>query len=387
MHEGLVTYVAALSFSDLGDAHFRQALRHSQAVASPAGWVTSLSQIRFSGIDQILLTCAVFLLAFGIALVLSHKAHLLGLVDVPNERSSHSRPTPRGGGLAIFIAVTLSVWFCRDSIDAGIVWWNVLIGASLVAIIGLWDDARSVSPYLRLCVQVIGAVFLVLAFPVEPEFQIVAGVSITGASAIALSCFGIVSVVNVFNFMDGIDGLAASEAVFITGSGALLVLLFSGHTHAPIALVCLLVCAASAGFLVLNWFPARIFLGDVGSGFLGFAIAAVALWTLVEHVMSFWVWLILGGLFVADAAVTLSRRLARGENVAVAHRMHGYQRLARMWSSHRRVTLLATLINCFWLFPLAMVASVAPPYAPMVAAIAVLPIGIAAWISGAGLPD
>jgi glycosyltransferase WbpL len=346
-----------------------------------------LSQIRLSGIDQILLTCAVFLLAFGIALVLSHKAHLFGLVDVPNERSSHSRPTPRGGGLAIFIAVTLSVWFCRDSVDGGIVWRNLLIGAGAIAIIGLWDDARSVSPYLRLCVHAIAAVFLVLAFPVEPEFQLAKGVSISGAGAIALSCIGVVSLVNVFNFMDGIDGLAASEAAFVTAGAALLLLLISGHSHAPVALVCLLVSAASAGFLVLNWSPARIFLGDVGSGFLGFAIAAVVLWTLVEHLVSFWVWLILGGLFVADAAVTFFRRLARGENVATAHRMHAYQRLARAWSSHQRVTLLATLINCLWLFPLAIVASVASQYAPLVAVIAVLPIGIAAWICGAGLPD
>jgi Fuc2NAc and GlcNAc transferase len=328
----------------------------------------------------------VFLLSYGIALIVSHKAHLIGLVDVPNERSSHSRPTPRGGGLAIFIAVTFAVWFWQAYTNTGLVWRNALIGAAAVASIGLWDDVRSISAYLRLCVQAIAAVFLVCTFPSGSELQLTTGISISGWSAFVLSCVGVVCLINVFNFMDGIDGLAASEAVFVTGGGALIILLCSG-SPSPVALVCLLISAACLGFLLVNWPPARIFMGDVGSGFLGFAIAGVALWSLVEKLLSLWVWIIIGGAFIADAAVTFVRRLARGDNVALAHRMHGYQRLARVWSSHKRVTLLATSVNCIWLLPLATLAALKPLYAPMIAGIAVVPIGIAAWVLGAGLPE
>jgi Fuc2NAc and GlcNAc transferase len=151
--------------------------------------------------------------------------------------------------------------------------------------------------------------------------------------------------------------------------------------------VCVLIAAASAGFLLVNWPPARVFMGDVGSGFLGFSIAALALWCTTEKIMPFWTWVILGGSFVADATVTFFRRLFRGENVASAHRMHAYQRLARRWASHRRVSLWATAINCFWLFPLAILATVKPLYAPLVAGVAVVPLGIAVWTLGAGLPD
>jgi Fuc2NAc and GlcNAc transferase len=329
---------------------------------------------------------AVFLLAFGIALIISRKAHCLGLVDVPNERSSHSRPTPRGGGLGIFVAVTLGVWIWSTSIQLGLVWKNILIGAGAVAVIGLWDDVRSVSAHWRFLVHLVAAVFLILAFPADYKVQLISGVSIGGLPAFLLSCIGVVSLINMFNFMDGIDGLAASEAVFVTAGGAL-ILLLSGYSHTPVAVVCLLVSAASAGFLLINWAPARIFMGDVGSGFLGFSIAAIALWTIVEQLMSCWTWVILAGVFVSDASVTLFRRLFRGENVTSAHRMHGYQRLARLWFSHRRVTLLATSINSFWLLPLAVMAAEKPLYAPAVAGIAIIPIGIAAWVLGAGLPE
>lgn len=345
-----------------------------------------MGQGPLSGGAQIALTCAVFLLALGIAMLICHEARHLGLVDVPNERSSHSRPTPRGGGLGIFIAVTLGVWLWSNSIHVDLVWRNMLIGAGAVAVIGLWDDVRSVSARWRFSVQLIAAVFLVLAFPGDFKIVLFPGRSFGGLPAYLLSCVGVVCSINMFNFMDGIDGLAASEAIFVTGAGALIFLL-NGDPRTPEAVVCILICAAAAGFLFMNWAPARIFMGDVGSGFLGFSIAALALWGIAEQTIPFWTWLILGGVFVADAAVTFFRRLLRGENVTSAHRMHAYQRLARRWSSHRWVSILTMAINCFWLFPLATLATAKPPYAPLIAAIAVIPIGIATWISGAGLPD
>lgn len=339
-----------------------------------------------SGTDEILVICGVFFLALGVALTLSREAHYIGLVDVPNERSSHSMPTPRGGGLGIFISVTLGVWFWAIAVHIDVVWKNMLIAAAAVAAIGLWDDVRSVPARLRFFVHVLAAAYLVSAFPMDSKIQFVNGISIRGWPALALSCAGIVSLINVFNFMDGIDGLAASEAVFVAGGGAL-TMLFAGHAHSPVVFVCVMIAAASSGFLLMNWAPARIFLGDVGSGFLGFMIATVVAWSMFDQWMSIWTWLILGGVFLADATVTFFRRLSRGENVTSAHRMHGYQRLTRLWSSHSRVTLLAIAINCFWLFPLALMSTARPAYAPMLAGIAVVPIGTALWLFGAGQPD
>lgn len=345
-----------------------------------------MGQIRLSDRSQIVLICFVFLLALGIATLISFQARRMGLVDIPNERSSHSRPTPRGGGLGIFVAVTLGVWFWSASTHVELVWTNILIGAGAVAAIGFWDDVRSVSAHWRFCVHLVAAIFLFLAFPDGLKIRLFAGQSFGGLPAFLLSCVGVVSAINMFNFMDGIDGLAASEAVFVTGGGAL-ILLLNGDAHTPVALVCVLVSAASAGFLLVNWPPARIFMGDVGSGFLGFSIAAVALWSMTDELMLFWTWITLGGVFVADATVTFFRRLLRRENVASAHRMHAYQRLSRRWSSHRRVSILTTAINFFWLFPLATLATAKPLYAPVIAGVAVIPIGVAAWIVGAGLPD
>jgi Fuc2NAc and GlcNAc transferase len=265
-------------------------------------------------------------------------------------------------------------------------WKNMLFGGGAVAMIGLWDDVRSVSARWRFVVHLIAALFVVLAFPSDLKIELFPGRSFHGLPAYLLCCAGVVCSINMFNFMDGIDGLAASEAMFVTGGGALIFML-SGTPHAPEAAVGILIFAASAGFLVVNWAPARIFLGDVGSGFLGFSIAALALWGMVEHKMPFWTWLILGGVFIADSAVTFFRRLFRGDNVSSAHRTHAYQRLAQRWSSHRRVAILTTAINCLWLFPLATLSTAKPIYAPLIAAIAVIPIGIATWISGAGSTD
>jgi Fuc2NAc and GlcNAc transferase len=339
-----------------------------------------------SGLEEVILSCAAFLSALGIALLISYQARHLRLVDIPNERSSHSRPTPRGGGLGIFIAVTAAVWYMAPAFHTGIISKNTLLSASAVAVIGLWDDVRSVAVTTRLLVHVFAAVLLISGVPGDAIIQMANGVSIGGMPVHLLSCILVVSAINIFNFMDGIDGLAASEAVFITG-GAALTLFLGGYSHTPVAVICVLVCAASAGFLLVNWAPARIFLGDVGSGFLGFAISALALWSSFEKYISIWVWLILGGVFIVDASITFFRRLFRGENVTSAHRMHGYQRLARAWSSHRKATVLAMSVNMFWLLPLAILAASSPSYAPALAAVALIPIGIAAWVFGAGLPE
>ena len=160
---------------------------------------------------------------------------------------------------------------------------------------------------------------------------------------------GIVWALDLFNFMDGIDGIAAGEAVFVCLAAVLTAALAGGAlTNNPAAL---LLAAASLGLLIWNWPPARIFMGDVGSGFLGFAIAVLALAEARHNDVALLVWAILGAFFVADSGVTLVRRMLRRARLHEAHRTHAYQHLAQRWRSHRLVTLAVLLGNLLWLLP------------------------------------
>jgi Fuc2NAc and GlcNAc transferase len=190
---------------------------------------------------------------------------------------------------------------------------------------------------------------------------------------------------NLFNFMDGIDGIAGSEGAFI-GTGAALAAGVSGLSAGAIGadLVC---AAACCGFLFFNWPPARIFMGDVGSGFVGFVIAVLAIATTRSESSAAWEWLLLGGVFFVDATVTLVRRIARGERAQDAHRSHAYQWLARRWDSHRRVTLTTIFLNVGWLLPCALLATRFPRHAIWILLGALAPLVAGAVYAGAGRPE
>jgi Fuc2NAc and GlcNAc transferase len=187
---------------------------------------------------------------------------------------------------------------------------------------------------------------------------------------------------NLFNFMDGIDGIAGSEAVFIAWAGSALTIWMGLGSHGAAA--ALVFGAACAGFLWWNWPPARIFMGDTGSGYVGFVIAVLALAAGRHAPAAMWIWLILGGVFFVDATVTLLRRLARGARVHVAHRSHAYQWLTRRWGSHLPVTVSVVLVNMFWLLPCAIIAALHPGRAVWMVGIAFAPLVAVALIVGSG---
>jgi Fuc2NAc and GlcNAc transferase len=253
------------------------------------------------------------------------------LLDVPNERSLHRAPTPRGGGLAIVIVTVagLAALAAARAIP-GSVAWTVGAGGALVAAVGWLDDRRGVGAPARALVHTVAALWAVGWIWGEP-----APVAILGA-------LGIVWAINLYNFMDGIDGLAAAEAVSV-GLVAGGLLLVAGD--AALGSVAFLVAAAAAGFLAWNWAPARIFMGDVGSGFLGYAFGALALLAHRAGTMSLTLWAVVLGVFVFDATLTLLRRMARGERWYQAHRSHAYQRLVQAGSTHARVAALAMVVN------------------------------------------
>lgn len=265
------------------------------------------------------------------------------ILDIPVARSSHTQPTPRGGGLAIAL-VTLGGISLIGLL--GIVPGNVAIGlaggGAIVAWIGWMDDRKELYASIRLLVHLIGAIWFLGWTGGVPRLTI-------GHYIIELGIFGslfaavlIVWFVNLYNFMDGIDGLAGGEAVLAGAIGAGL-LLMAGR--ADLALIALCVAAASAGFLVWNWAPAKIFMGDAGSGMLGFVFIGLALASEAAVAVPLVAWAILLGVFVYDATITLLRRMLRGEKWREGHRLHAYQRAIRIAGGHGRVSTAMLLMT------------------------------------------
>jgi Fuc2NAc and GlcNAc transferase len=303
-----------------------------------------------------------------------------GVLDIPNRRSSHSQATPRGGGIAIVAAATLAllVLWLRGSIPRELL-LALAGGGIVVAAVGFADDHYSIPAAPRLVVHLLAAAWAVYWLGGLESVRVGAGIAHLGWAGTVLATLGIVWFLNLFNFMDGIDGIAATEAIFIAAAGALLS--SGGDGVAPAAWV---FAASCGGFLLWNWPPAKIFMGDVGSGYLGYVLAVLGLKAAHEDTAALWVWLILGAVFLLDATVTLLRRALRGERVYQAHRSHAYQWLARRWGSHRRVTLAVAGLNVLWLAPCAALARGYPAMAAWIALMALLPLAAAVLAAGAG---
>lgn len=272
------------------------------------------------------------------AFALSH-----AIVDVPNGRSSHAEPTPRGGGAAIVLLVLLGV--------AGAAWGGLIPaheaialagGGFVVAVAGWADDRRSLSARVRLGCHLAAAAWAVYWLGGVESIAVGEGRALLGWPGSMLAVLGIVWATNLYNFMDGIDGLAAGQALCAGAAGGALLALSQGGGLAAVAF---LAAAASAGFLAWNWAPAKIFMGDVGSGFLGFLFAALAVASENRGSVPLLVWLVLLGVFVVDGTFTLLRRAAAREVVYQAHREHAYQRLVQAGLTHGQVSALVIGIN------------------------------------------
>lgn len=265
------------------------------------------------------------------------------VLDRPNERSSHTTPTPRGGGLAVvaivLVAVVALVISGLLSLRVGVAFG---VGGLAVALIGWLDDHRPLPAGTRALVHVAAAIWAVYWTGGLRELDLGAGSLTLGFGGNVLAVLGVAWLINLFNFMDGIDGLAGAEALAVGGIGASLLALGGNH---GLALLSAVVAAAAFGFLCWNWAPARIFMGDVGSGFLGFAFAVLALASEAADGPPLLVWLLLLGAFIVDATLTVMRRVVRGEPWYAAHRRHAYQRLVQAGYSHRQVTTWILALN------------------------------------------
>lgn len=304
------------------------------------------------------------------------------LVDVPNDRSSHSVPTPRGGGVGIVgaflaglpVAVYLGLLTVADA--------SLLAIPGLgVAALGFADDHGHIAARWRLLGHFIAAgvgLALLANWPIVPLYG---AVYLSGLWLAIPLVVGLVWLLNLYNFMDGIDGIAGVQAVTVCLGLAWLSYLYA--TPADVALA-LLLAAASAGFLCWNLPPAKIFMGDAGSGFLGLVIGLLWLKIASHAPQVFWAGLVLMGVFVVDATWTLVVRLRRGEKVYEAHRSHAYQHAARRWR-HGKVTAAVAVINLGWLLPVGCGMTDGVLNALVGLGIALAPLALIQWKMRAGV--
>ncbi|MDZ7670770.1 MAG: glycosyltransferase family 4 protein [Gammaproteobacteria bacterium] len=315
--------------------------------------------------------------AFAVTVVLQWLtvwcARRLSIHAHPNERSFHDRPTPTGGGVA-FVAVMLGylVWLALSGAASALA---LAAAGTAVAAAGLWDDLRETSPALRLLVQGVAAGVCVWILLPQAQWLLVLAVFI-----------GLVWHINLYNFMDGIDGIAGVQTlVFAVGAHVVA----GGVAGWPGDLLWLCVGSVTA-FLVFNWPPARVFMGDVGSGFLGLLIGALAVLLWQQQSLPLAASLILLAGFWLDASYTLIVRILTGQSFTQAHRSHLYQKVA-LRRGHLWTTVCFLLYAVFWLMPLAWLSARFPADFPPATLLWVLPaaapLAAAAWWLRAGTPE
>ncbi len=279
------------------------------------------------------------------------------VLDVPNDRSSHAVPMPRGGGVAIVFMVLLAVaWLAVEHRLPPLGMVSALVlGGTAVALVGWTDDHYPLSAWIRIAAYLLAAAWAVYALggvnSIDLGFMRWQPAAPLGS---VLAVLFIAWLINLYNFMDGTDGIAAVQAV-CAGAAGFAVFLFRGQPG--LGMLSLAVAAAAAGFLLWNWPPARIFMGDVGSCFLGYVFGVLALAGEKGGAAPLLLWTIILSVFFWDATFTLARRVFAGEPWYRAHRTHAYQRLAQMGWSHRRIAVMTLVYNVIVLWPLAAAAA------------------------------
>ncbi len=301
------------------------------------------------------------ILSFGLTYLIRFVAIKRNVIDIPNERSSHTQPTPRGGGLAIVICWFLGLvyLFIQGEIEDKL--FYALLSGIILAIIGVLDDIYSLQPKVRLTAQAFTAI-LAIYFLNGFNLQILTnqGELVTVTISI-IAVIGIIWFINLYNFLDGIDAYASLEGIFI----ALSIYFLTGGSY-------LLVLVASIlGFLIWNWPKAKIFMGDVGSTQLGFILIVIGIHLHNSQQLNITAWLILASLFWFDASLTLFRRWKNKEKLSQAHKKHAYQRSVQAGFSHLKTDIFALILNIL-LFILAFGALKTPEFQFLFLIVAIL---------------
>ena len=317
----------------------------------------------------ILLFFSISIVSIGITYCIRHLAVKINLYDIPNQRSSHNIPTPKGGGISIVVLliIAISTLFYFEMISREI-FSSLIIGLLIISAIGLIDDYKNLSILIRLIGYTFGAIIALYfiggvssLFENDHNFFKCCDINISsfGGFGPFLAILYMLWLTNLYNFMDGADGLAAIQTICVS-LFSIFLFYFSGHYTLVIIMVCL--ASATSGFLYWNWAPAKIFMGDVGSCSIGFFFGLFSIYTAKEEIVPISIWLILLAPFIGDATFTLIKRVINKEKWYQAHHSHAFQKLYRLGFSHSQLTLGLFLINLFLMWPLAVFAQINQNY-------------------------
>ena len=326
-----------------------------------------------------------FLLTLLFTGYMRHYALKKNIIDNPNERSSHSVPTPRGGGVAVvcsyLLAMAVLIYSQQLTLHIGLI---LMVAGFVIALLGFLDDHGHINSMLRLAIHFLVAIAAVISLGGFAEVTVFNDIQL-GFFANIIAVLFLVWLLNLYNFMDGINGIASVEAITTTVSMAILYFLLNTSLNSDMLW---LLAACVFGFLLWNFPKAKIFMGDACSGFLGLTLGILALIALKENLALFCAWIICLGVFVVDATYTLIKRVVNGYKMYDAHRSHSYQILSRKWNSHTPVTLVVVAINLLWLFPIAYLTVIQQwTYPEIGVLIAYLPLIFIAVRLKAGNPD
>ncbi len=296
-----------------------------------------------------------FSMAYLVTKFMSQTSFFNKCMDMPNHRSMHSIPTPRGGGIAFILSFYVLILWQVYTHTASSLTYCLIGSGGVIALIGFLDDLYGLSALLRLIIHFMAAIMAMIILGNLPQELIFKDFLIPDVCVSVFSVFYLVWLVNLYNFMDGLDGLAALESIFVCLAMVIIYLMNQviTATYLPLGLA-----FAVAGFLMLNRPPASIFMGDVGSGFIGMTLGLLSLNTLFWQPTYFWCWLILLGIFIVDTSVTLLQRALHRQRLQEAHRTHAYQQSLKHVHSQQAVIFWMMLINIVWLFPLALLVGI-----------------------------
>ncbi len=299
-----------------------------------------------------------------------------GMIAQPGERQSHEHATPTGGGLGLIFSIVITTVCLQLFIPLPDFWWqNMLPGVVLLAVVGWRDDRFPVSSRIRLLVQLAVSLWL-LGFGSS-------GFSLDNAGLLAVTTVAMVWMMNLYNFMDGSNGMAGFQGVF---AGMTMAVFFQNGEHHTAALMALAVAAACAGFLPLNFPQARVFMGDVASVPLGFIFASLSVFGVMTGSLNLPVAVLIMSVFIVDATLTLLSRVFGGERWYTAHAQHVYQRLIAQGWSHRQVLLIYQSVNVIVVLPALVLAEIYPQYTAVTVGLTLILLGtcwyIAKWRLG-----
>ncbi len=315
----------------------------------------------------------------GIAAIFIYKSLALkiGVYAEPNSRSSHTEITPTGGGIIIsliFIWSAIYFLFYIEKVpqDVFTIYVGMAMGGLAITIVGFVDDIIDTNAGIKLLIQIMLSIWIIFIFleNIEPIIKFL------NASLywpfIFLSLFFLVWLINVFNFMDAIDGIALSGTILIA-VGAACLILFNNEGSSINSLLFLLLAIICLAFLIFNYPPASIFMGDAGSLFLGYIFCCMIIKTIFDGDLTIWTWIVLLGHFLTETTLTTMLRIKLTKNWYKAHRAMAYQNLARMYNSHKKVTNHSIIHYFIWLYPISCLTIIAEEYAIVLALISLLP--------------